>query len=282
MTVSYNLNAINPTNTYPEQLERLLEAETGTAWTIPDPETSAIGEIASAVARINQLATISFIQLIDDWQQHRIAVCWAGTNDLAYESFRPAVTFTAVAGTDIVTATAHGLQTGMCVRVSNSGGALPGNLAAATDYAVIVIDANTLYLATNWTNAMAGTEIDITDAGTGTHTLTPTTSAAFALVGSAALAQTWLDAKASDVYYLNMLPRTDLGAGNAAFAAARTTYNAGLAAALPAGVTLINVAGIPELADSTDLSYYIDGVHLTLAGYTLIAQKVFEAIEPNL
>lgn len=85
-------------------------------------------------------------------------------------------TFTA-ADTDICTATAHGLQTGDGpIRLTNSGGALPAGLAAATDYYVIRLDADTFSLATSRANALAGTAIDITDAGTGTHTLADTAS----------------------------------------------------------------------------------------------------------
>jgi hypothetical protein len=84
-----------------------------------------------------------------------------------------AVTFTAVAATDICTATAHGLVTGSGIQVANSGGALPAGLAATTTYFAIVIDANTFKLATSLANALAGTAIDITTNGTGTQTFLP-------------------------------------------------------------------------------------------------------------
>lgn len=74
---------------------------------------------------------------------------------------------------DILTKAAHDFTLGLVVRVSNSGGALPTGLAAATDYFVIPIDVNTFYLATSLANAKAGTAIDITGAGTGTQTVTP-------------------------------------------------------------------------------------------------------------
>lgn len=82
--------------------------------------------------------------------------------------------FTAVAATDVCTKTAHGMKTGLKVQVSNSGGALPAGLSGATDYFVIVIDANTFKLASSLVNANAGTAIDLTTAGTGTQTITPT------------------------------------------------------------------------------------------------------------
>lgn len=94
-------------------------------------------------------------------------------------------TFTAAAS-DICTKVAHGMLTGLKVQVSNSGGALPGGLAAATDYYVIKLSADTFSLASSLVNAVAGTAINITDAGTGTQTVTPTAiaGASFKLQGS--------------------------------------------------------------------------------------------------
>jgi len=74
--------------------------------------------------------------------------------------------------TDAMTATAHGKLTGFGpVRLANSGGALPTGLSAATDYWLIVVDANTVKFASSQANALAGTAVDITAAGSGTHTM---------------------------------------------------------------------------------------------------------------
>lgn len=86
-----------------------------------------------------------------------------------------AKTFTVDDATDIITtASAHGLVTGNVLRVSNSGGALPTGLVGATDYFVILLSTTTFKLASSLANAQAGTAIDITTAGTGTQTETPT------------------------------------------------------------------------------------------------------------
>ncbi len=191
MTVSYNLNGIDPTNTYPLQTKALLETDTGRVWNVPGVTTTA--EIAAALARIDQLADLNGVYLIDDWQQHRIVVCWGGTNDLA----------------------------------------------------------------------LGGTAAD-------------------ALTASGVLAAQWQTYGASRVYFLNMLPRTDQGAGNGAFETKRTAYNAGIAAAIPAGVDIVNVAAIAALQDSTNLTYYFDDVHLTLAGYALVADAVRDAVVADL
>lgn len=80
--------------------------------------------------------------------------------------------FTASNADEKFHATAHGLQTGDGpIQVSNSGGALPTGLVAVTNYWVIVVDANTFFLATSLANALAGTNLLISTDGTGTQTL---------------------------------------------------------------------------------------------------------------
>jgi hypothetical protein len=79
-------------------------------------------------------------------------------------------TFTA-ATTDIITDAAHGFLTGDKVRFSSTT-TLPAGLSAATTYFVIRLTADTFKVATTRANAVAGTAVDITDTGTGTHTVT--------------------------------------------------------------------------------------------------------------
>lgn len=80
-------------------------------------------------------------------------------------------TFTA-ADTDICTAAAHGYLTGDQVVVSTSAADLPAGLAVNTYYYVIKLTADTFKLASSLADAKAGTAVNITDAGTGTHTIT--------------------------------------------------------------------------------------------------------------
>lgn len=75
-------------------------------------------------------------------------------------------------GTDQVTITGHGFLTGLKVRLT-TGGALPTGLAINTDYYIIRISANVIQFATSQANALAGTAIDLTAAGSGTSTVTP-------------------------------------------------------------------------------------------------------------
>lgn len=85
-------------------------------------------------------------------------------------------TFTADAGTDVITFTStasnpSNLLTGTRMRLTTTT-TLPAGLATATDYYYIRVSDSTGKLATSYANAIAGTAINITDAGTGTHTST--------------------------------------------------------------------------------------------------------------
>lgn len=83
-----------------------------------------------------------------------------------------AKTFTA-AVTDVLTAAAHGFYTGLKVQLTTTG-TLPAGLALTTDYWVIRVTADTFKLADSLAHADAGTAVDVTDVGTGTHTATAT------------------------------------------------------------------------------------------------------------
>jgi hypothetical protein len=86
-------------------------------------------------------------------------------------------TFTTTHGSDLFTQTSHGFLTGDGpIRVTNSGGALPAGLTADTDYYVIKIDGDTFKVATTRALAFAGTVVNLTGDGTGTHTYATYTS----------------------------------------------------------------------------------------------------------
>jgi len=82
-------------------------------------------------------------------------------------------TFTADAATDICTSAkdieSYNIITGTAVTLTTTG-TLPAGLATATNYFIIHVSSTTFKLATTLANADAGTAIDITDAGLGTHT----------------------------------------------------------------------------------------------------------------
>lgn len=78
-----------------------------------------------------------------------------------------AVAFTANAATDTLTSAAHGLAANDIVRITSTG-TFPGGLTSDTPYYVISVTTNTFQLATT----RAGSAIDITSAGSGTHSFT--------------------------------------------------------------------------------------------------------------
>ena len=80
-------------------------------------------------------------------------------------------TFTASSSSGLLATYTNDFNTFTKVRVSNSGGALPTGLAINTDYYLVRASATTARFATSLANAIAGTTIAFTDAGTGTHTL---------------------------------------------------------------------------------------------------------------
>jgi hypothetical protein len=80
------------------------------------------------------------------------------------------LTITTDALTNTITGTAHGLVTGSRVRI-NSDGTVPGGVAAGVDYYAIALSANQFKLAETLAAAVAGTEINLTDGGTGTVTM---------------------------------------------------------------------------------------------------------------
>jgi hypothetical protein len=80
------------------------------------------------------------------------------------------LTVTTDALTNTITGTAHGLVTGSRVRI-NSSGTVPGGVAAGVDYYAIALSANQFKVAETLADAVAGTEINLTDGGTGTVTI---------------------------------------------------------------------------------------------------------------
>lgn len=81
------------------------------------------------------------------------------------------ITFTADAGTDIITHTGYDIASYTRVQVSTTT-TLPAGLSAATDYWTVRQSATTSKLAASYDDAVANTTIDITSTGTGTHTIT--------------------------------------------------------------------------------------------------------------
>lgn len=83
--------------------------------------------------------------------------------------------FTVVAATDIATvAGGHGLENGDGPFQVTAVTTIPAGLTAATNYWAIVLSPTTFKFATTRALALAGTAVDVTDAGTGALTITST------------------------------------------------------------------------------------------------------------
>ena len=110
------------------------------------------------------------LQLVDLLGWYRVTSVTTTTAQATTNTFQSLTTFTADAGTDIITHNNIGLQHLTLVRLTTTG-TLPAGLATGTDYYTIKVSDTTLELASSYANAVAGTQINITDAGTGTHTI---------------------------------------------------------------------------------------------------------------
>lgn len=115
------------------------------------------------------------LSLIDVLGFYRVTAVTTTTAQSTTNTLSQSDTFTADASTDTCTYTStaslpSNILTGTRVRLTTTT-TLPAGLALATDYYVIRVSDTTFRLATSYVNALAGTQIDITSAGTGTHTV---------------------------------------------------------------------------------------------------------------
>lgn len=129
------------------------------------------GSVVSAAATVVP-ATVALLDVIGFYRVTTVttATAQATTNTLGQSD-----TFSADAGTDLCTYTStanfpSNILLGTRVRLTTTG-TLPAGLSLATDYYVIKMSDSTFELATSYANAVAGTQVNITDAGTGTHTI---------------------------------------------------------------------------------------------------------------
>ncbi len=121
-------------------------------------------------------------------------VAAANTSDeeVALTASLPTFDFTADAASDELTQSVAGddkpkpLHRGDGVEATTTG-TLPAGLSLATRYFAIPVTATTYKLATTLAGARAGTAIDITDAGSGTHTLTRKSQPRYTVNGAIAL-----------------------------------------------------------------------------------------------
>jgi len=130
------------------------------------------GSAVSAAAT----AQPTVVTLVDVVGFYRVTTVTTTTAQATTNTLSQSDTFTADDTTDICTWTStanipSNVLTGTRVRLTTTT-TLPAGLATATDYYVIRLSDTTFSLATSYANAVAGTAINITSTGTGTHTVT--------------------------------------------------------------------------------------------------------------
>lgn len=112
----------------------------------------------------------SVLMLVDLVGFYRVTSVTTTSSQAMTNTLSSFSTFTADAGTDVCTHSNINLFPYTRVQLTTTT-TLPAGLATATDYYVIKVTDTTCKFATSYANAVAGTAIDITDAGTGTHTI---------------------------------------------------------------------------------------------------------------
>lgn len=132
--------------------------------------------LASATAVSAAITVVpGLLKLVDVIGYYRVTSVTTTTAQATTNTLGRSDTFTADAGTDVCTYTStasipSNILTGTRVRLTTTT-TLPAGLSLATDYYVIKVTDSTFQLATSYANAIAGTQVNITDAGTGTHTV---------------------------------------------------------------------------------------------------------------
>lgn len=117
------------------------------------PQTATVFSLTSSVTDTNQTVDLMGVEQVSLHSVYTDATP-------AAKSF---VAANVIVLADTITITTHSFITGL--KVALTGTNLPAGLSA-TNYWVIVVDANTIKLATSLANAVAGTPVDITTQGT--------------------------------------------------------------------------------------------------------------------
>jgi hypothetical protein len=152
------------------RVETAIDALTGLTAVITTDDSAANG-------------TMTFTQLVPGPTTNAIPknADDSGAGSITAAETTPGVASDVNLTSDSISEVGHGYGTGMKGALT-TGGTLPVGLSA-TDYYAIRVDADNYKYATSQANALAGTAVDITGYGIGTHTFTPAT----ALAGSVKL-----------------------------------------------------------------------------------------------
>lgn len=148
-------------------LQSLCSASTGAMYVggpvAPDTKHVVTGSAGTASATATPSSAM-LVDLLAFYPRNNLTV----TGDVATLQ---ATTFTADNTTDIITHAAYDIASFSRVRLTTTT-TLPAGLSLATDYWTVRQSATTSKLAASFADAIAGTTIDFTTNGTGTHTVT--------------------------------------------------------------------------------------------------------------
>jgi hypothetical protein len=112
----------------------------------------------------------AIVMLVDLVGFYRVTTTTTITSQAMTNTLASFSTFTADDTTDICTHTNINLLQYTRCQLTTSG-TLPAGLSIATDYYVIKLTDTTIKFATSYANAVAGTAVNITSTGSGTHTI---------------------------------------------------------------------------------------------------------------
>lgn len=157
-------------------VEAAFDALTGVTSVLVTDDSAADGTMTFTGVNAGNVATAQ-VKNADD----------SGAGSITQATTTPGVTGVVDIAANTITIPGHAFATGAKGQFTTTG-VLPTGLSAVTDYYLIVVDADTLKVASSAANALAGTPIDITTTGTGTQTFTPT-----ALAGGTATLQKSVD-----------------------------------------------------------------------------------------
>lgn len=172
---SVNVDAQRCVNMYPEVIESGAGKEGQAAYLKTTPGLEKVLEVGEGPIRclhvdsIGRIFVVSknklyFLTARDEWSFTVTPATHTAitTNQTGFNTT-----------TNALTVDSHDYVTGTKVRVTSSN-TLPTPLSAGVDYWIIKVSDTVLEFAASLADAVAGTEIDITNAGTGNITITPT------------------------------------------------------------------------------------------------------------
>jgi hypothetical protein len=186
---SYRVKSIT-SNTALVLTENVSSAESGVAASVRRPPldfTIAAPHIASDYLGVDATEKTSGKDNITSISLNLAGTCHrtAPSVSIAAPAVRTIATAKVSTAANTITITGHGMLTGTKLTYQDGSGTALAGLADNTAYFVVVVDANTIKVASSLSNAQAGTTIALTGTGNNAQTLEGDTATATATVSSA-------------------------------------------------------------------------------------------------